>query len=249
VAALRHLDDYMTLDHRAKTSLSLLQLTGANRTLEADARYDPYTINSRRATNCQTLQRSSDLTRDALNVLYGDVVTPDRFREWKRSEVSSVALLDNYAVGEIHRVKSLGRPDTTTLSEGFAFEASQEQWVQTQTVPGTIKFERFPIPRRVSWWDGKSDDERWRVAFLLGGLVAGQTVDPEYNLYTHILPSLQRSVQWSNPGGEFGVATTGYRTIDPPAAHFVKNPGIVHVSFEVVLRPFWSFDRDGVGQP
>jgi hypothetical protein len=194
------------------------------------------------------MPHSMDSARQDLNALYADALTPDHFRKW-RSGAAAVAVLNAYAVGEIRWRKSLGRPETMTLSEAFILEASQEQWMQVPSDPGTVKFDRMLTSRHASWWDGKDDDEHWRVAFLVGGLVSGQTVDPANNLYTHIVPSLKGASPWTHPGGSVGISTSGYRIVDPPGAHFVKGTEIVHLAFEVVIRPWWRFDSDGIGNP
>lgn len=188
----------------------------------------------------------TDSVREDLNALYGDGLTPSHFRKWVTSTSAVPLLLSAYAVGEIRWRTSLGRPATLTLSEGFNLEASQEQWMKVASDPGTRKFDRMLLARSASWWDGKADDEYWRVQFLVGCLVTGETTDPGNNLYTHIVPSL-RHVSWTHDGTI--VAMSGYRAINPQGAHFVKGPKMAYLAFEVVTQPWWRFDSDGIGQP
>lgn len=151
-----------------------------------------------------------------------------------------IEALDNYAAGEIFWSKAVGRPETNTLSEGFNLEASQETWLPKAVPPDGIKWERLPLPRNVTWWDGREDEDYWRVNFWVASLERGETTDPRYNLYTYILPTLVRTVRWTYPGGRFGIASQGRKTLEPPGAHFVKRLGVVRPAFEVVIKAWWN---------
>jgi hypothetical protein len=150
---------------------------------------------------------------------------------------------DNYADGEIFWSKAIGRPETATLSEGFKLEAFQEIWFYKIPVlpDDPDPFERKPWPRTITWWDGQDDDEYWRIEYLAGDLVVGKhPTNPEFDLYTHIHPTLIRTVPWTYPGGRFGIASNGSKELEPPGAHFVKTVGVVRPKFEVVVKRWWN---------
>jgi hypothetical protein len=188
----------------------------------------------------------NEIAKDSLKVLFSDVVSANRFRQWKTSDSGGAGLFSQYALGEIFWKKAIGRPSTALLRDGFSIDASYEVWVLLP-VEGGAAWERLLTPCIASWWDGKNDNEYWRVPFMVGKIPSGRTLDndPLHSLYTHITPSLQRNVPWTS-GGRFGVGSLGIRTIEPHAAVFVKEEGAVNLSFEVVLKSPFTFDRDGV---
>ena len=180
-----------------------------------------------------------DLARVSVGTLFSDVVSADRFKKWRAGVVVSVAdKLSQYAFGEIFWRKSLGRPNTTKLSEAITIEAWQDEEAHDRPDHWTP----FRGPRYPAWWDGKDDGEYWRVSYMVPNLAEGLSVglpndtEPPHIAYTHIVPQLKLDVPWQIPGSRFGIGNTGLRTLEPPGVAFVKPKTSVHFSFEVVLK-------------
>lgn len=150
------------------------------------------------------------------------------FTQFRRTQV------DGY--GEIFWRKALGRPDTTTLSEGFEIKACYDKWT-TVGAPGSGSGVdiALPTPYGVSWWDGPSDNEYYRIWFIIPNLHDGRANDPKWNSYTHVMPVIRREVRWTVPGGLFGSGSVGVRRLEPQATAFVFGKDPVRLSFEVVL--------------
>jgi hypothetical protein len=179
-----------------------------------------------------------DLVRESANRLIGGVVSADRFRKWRANLDHGVAsTLNRYAFGEIFWRKGLGRPNTVHLSDGFVIDAWHEQMVLVGSIGGPAHWQPLRVPYTPSWWDGKDDDEHWRVTYMIPDLLRGETADglTEHFEHTHIAPRLKREVPWTIPGGRFGIGHAGLRTLAPPAVVFVKKEASAHFSFEVVL--------------
>ena len=177
-----------------------------------------------------------DFVSDSLNVLYSDVVSSNRFRNWKATDPSAAGIFSEYALGEIFWKKSIGRPRSVPLRDGFTIAASHEMWLLNSVNGAPPTWERKNQPCASSWWDGKDDSDYWRVPFLIGRIPSGRTNDnnPQHFLYTHIVPSLDRSIAWSMPGGVAGIGALGFQDPSPTSAHFIKEEGAVHLSFEVL---------------
>ena len=132
------------------------------------------------------------VARDSLKVLFSDIVSANRFRKWKASTEGGAGLFSQYALGEIFWKKSIGRPKTVLLRDGFSIDASHEIW-ELVPVGSAAAWERLLAPCAASWWDGKDDNDYWRVPFMIGKIPSGRTLDndPLHFLYAHIVPSLQ----------------------------------------------------------
>ena len=175
----------------------------------------------------------------AVGKLFSGALSSNCFEKWRAGLIGDLAeILDRYAFGEIFWRKALGRPHTPSLSEGFEIEAWHDEWVLVGTPGGAAHWQVLQAPYSPSWWDGQSDDEYWRVSFLVPNLVQGHSIDGEHDEHTHVVPSIRRAVWWTCHGGPFGVAAAGMRKLEPPAAIFVKGEGGVHLSFEVVVSLF-----------
>jgi len=178
-----------------------------------------------------------DLAR--FSTLFSDVVSPNRFKKWKAEIVRDVGHnLSRYAFGEIFWKKSLGRPNTATLSEGFAVEAWRDEMHLVGDVGGSGRWELLRVPCFPSWWDGKDDGKYWRVPYMVPNLTEGASNDglPEHSTYTYIVPHLKPGTAWAIPGGRFGIGSAGLRAVEPPRVAFIKKKGPVYFPFEVVLK-------------
>ena len=183
------------------------------------------------------MPRFDDLAR--LNMLFSDVVSANRFKKWKAEIVRNTGTnLFQYAFGQIFWKKSLGRPNTATLSEGLEVEAWRVEMHLVGDVGGAAQWKPIRVPCSPSWWDGKDDGKYWRVPYMVPNLTEGASNDglPEHSTYTHIVPHLKQSTAWTIPGGRFGIGSAGLRAFEPPGVAFIKNKGPVYFAFEVVLR-------------
>jgi hypothetical protein len=180
---------------------------------------------------------------DSVKELFADVVSAERFIDWKRTFPSAADFLRDYVLGEIFWRKAIGRPTSAMLRDGVHLDASHEIWLLVP-VDGQPTWERINLPVAASWWDGNDDEEYWRVPFLVGPVESGITnnPDPENFLFTHIVPSLNPAVRWTRPLG----AIPGVKSFKPASAVFVKPEGAVSISFEIVVTPFVFFDEGGV---
>ena len=142
------------------------------------------------------MSKYDDIATDGLRALLSDVVSADRFRHWKTTDASGAGFFSEHAFGEIFWEKSIGRPSTVSLRDGFTIDASREEWVLVPVNGAAVTWKRLELPCAASWWDGKDDSDYWRVPFMIGKIPSGRTHDnrPEHFLHTHIVPSLNRSV-------------------------------------------------------
>ena len=166
-----------------------------------------------------------DLARKAVGTLFSDVVSADRFKKWRVGLVPGVAdTLSQYAYGEIFWKKSLGRPNTTKLSETVTVEAWRDEKLLVGDIGGAAHWITIRVPYYPSWWDGKDDGKYWRVSYMVPNLTVGLSVDglTEHSTYTYIVPKLKLDIPWKIPGGRFGIGNTGLRTLEPPGVAFVK---------------------------
>ena len=178
-----------------------------------------------------------DLAR--LNTLFSDVVSANRFKKWKAEIVRDTGTnLSQYAFGQIFWKKSLGRPNTATLSEGIVVEAWRDEMHLVGAIGGAAHWEVLRVPCVPSWWDGKDDGKYWRVPYMVPNLTEGASNDglPEHSTYTHIVPHLKPSTAWTVPGGRFGIGSAGLRAFEPPGVAFIKQKGPVYFPFEIVLK-------------
>ena len=185
------------------------------------------------------MPKFEDVARRSVNTLFSDIVSADRFTKWRAGiEVGVVDKLSQYAFGEIFWKKSLGRPNTPTLSEGVTVESWRVEMVLVGDIAGAARWQPLRVPYSPSWWDGKSDGEYWRVSYMVPNLTVGVTADglPEHFENTYIVPQLKRDIPWKIPGGRFGIGSLGLRALEPPGVTFVKREESVRFSFEVVLK-------------
>lgn len=179
------------------------------------------------------------LARESVGTLFSDVVSADRFRKWRVGVVEGVAnTLSQYAFREIFWKKSLGRPNTTKLSEAVTVEAWRDEMVLVGDIGGAAHWQPIHVPYHPSWWDGKDDGEYWRVSYMVPNLTVGLSADglAEHSTYTYIVPQLKRGIPWKIPSGRFGIQNIRLRSLEPPGVAFVKKEESVHFSFEVVLK-------------
>ena len=109
------------------------------------------------------------------------------------------------------------------------------------------------LPNLPSWRDGKSDDQYWRVSYMIPHIPDGHHKDllfGPWDEFTFITPELVKGVSWSAPpGGRFGIGGFGLRVIEPDSVVFVKEEGVKYISFEVVTRLPLVFAKSGVAKP
>jgi hypothetical protein len=190
------------------------------------------------------------VAHEKLQSLVSVDVTKSRFRHWRTSERALADLFEQYAFGEIFWRKSLGRPHTPSLSEGFLIESTEEQWVQDFTKLKGVR--QINAPKIPTWRDAPDNAEYWRISFMIPGLVDGRVKDGSLNdNHTIVVPLLHKDVWWTAPGAssEPVPVLTALRVFDPPYAVFVMGKGPIHLSFEVVSSLVTKFDHDGVVKP
>lgn len=180
-----------------------------------------------------------DAARESLNGLISGVLSTDRFAKWKASVSPDVArVLNSYVFGEIFWRKTLGRPTSAKLADAFEIETWRDQIVLVGDIGGSAHWLPLHVPYFSSLWDGKDDDEYWRVSFMVPNVPSaaphdGHLEDAEH---TYITPQFNRQVAWKIPGGRYGIGNSGLRIFEPPGVAFVKTQAPAHFSFEVVLR-------------
>ncbi|MDQ3010440.1 MAG: hypothetical protein M3X11_07025, partial [Acidobacteriota bacterium] len=127
-----------------------------------------------------------DLARESVGTLFSDVVSAARFKKWRVAIVAGVAdTLSQYAFGEIFWKKSLGRPNTTKLSEAVTVEAWRDEKLLVGDVGGAAHWKTIRMPYYPSWWDGKDDGRYWRVFYMVPNLQVGVPVDGRAELFTY----------------------------------------------------------------
>ena len=181
-----------------------------------------------------------ELALESVSTLFSEVLSPNRFKKWRARVVPDVAaLLSQYAFGEIFWKKSLGRPNTTKLSEAVTVEAWEVEERLVGSPGGAARWETLRRPYFPSWWDGKDDGRYWRVSYMVPNLSEGETVDgrPEHFKHTYIVPHLKPDISWNIPSGRISAGNTGFRTLEPPRVVFVKLKKSAHFSFEIVRKP------------
>ena len=181
-----------------------------------------------------------EVALESVRTLFSEVLSPNRFKKWRaRVAPDAAALLSQYAFGEIFWKKSLGRPNTTKLSEAVTVEAWQDEEALVGDIGGGAHWVTFRNPRFPSWWDGKDDGRYWRVSYMVPNLSVQVTVDglPTHFRHTYIVPHLKPDTSWNIPSGKSVIANTGFRTLEPPRVVFVKTEKSAHFSFEVVRKP------------
>ena len=104
-----------------------------------------------------------DLALESVGTLFSDVVSADRFKKWRVGVVPGVAdTLSQYGFGEIFWKRSLGRPNTTKLSEAVTVKAWRDEKFLVGAIGGAAHWETIRAFDYPSWWDGKDDGEYWR---------------------------------------------------------------------------------------
>jgi hypothetical protein len=177
------------------------------------------------------------LVVESFKALFSDVVSHDRFEQWKEDYQQIAAVFDDYLFGEIFWRKAMGRPKTAKVSEGFLIQS----WRNTKILapkPSGLGTIWIKIPHSPIWWDGKDDAEYWRVPYLISAIPFGHRKDlvfGDFDEATFVVPGFS-DVPWEVPGGEFGIGHLGMRVFEPREAVFVKEKGSAHFSFEVVSR-------------
>lgn len=170
-----------------------------------------------------------DVSADSLGQLLDGVLSADRFKKWRASIVGgSAKILGRYAFGEIFWKKALGRPNTANLSDGFEIDAKHFEVFSNYAPGGVVYPVSFDLPYFASWWDGKDDDDHWRISFMVPNMIAGEP--------TQITPRLKTRIAWLVPGGRLGIRPGEFRTRNPHFAAFVKKEGPVYFQFEVILK-------------
>ena len=129
--------------------------------------------------------------------------------------------------------KALGRPDAATLSQGFLLQAWQEEIVMIGAPgSGEVRLITIRAPLSPSFWDGPSDDENWRISYLIRNLRQASSDER-----TFIVPALKEDVAWDIPRGRLGIGGVGLRALKPSQVVFIKGEGPVYFSFEAALSP------------
>lgn len=150
------------------------------------------------------------------------------FTKWKRGIGVNVDVLNRFAFGVIEWEKALGRPTTATLADGFTVEAWRWDEVMEYTPQGVV-FRKLRFPYSVSQWDGKDNSNKWRVYFIVNGLVS----DREH----YVEARFSSGSAWT-PSNKYSIVTSGFRAIEPPIIGFKRWDAIALPKFEVVLKGF-----------
>ncbi|MFL6846729.1 MAG: hypothetical protein ACJ8ER_17830 [Allosphingosinicella sp.] len=195
------------------------------------------------------MPKDEDVAQLALKHLFDGVLSPERFSSWKAELGGTIETLRTYAFGEIFWRKSIGRPHTPALADGFTIEAMTDESIFVVDADGSSHWQPWQLHYQPSWWDGKDDDEFWRVGFIVPDIQDGRAVDGIHNRSTAVLPRLLNDVWWIGPEGAPDIVTSLQRMIVGDWAVFVKGDTSVHLSFEVMVKSLTVFDSRGLQRP
>jgi hypothetical protein len=164
----------------------------------------------------------------SLNKLLDDrqPLTAERLAKWRKNALVSSDLFSSCVFGVIEWDKALGRPTTATLAAGFQIEAGRWDEVMVYTPMGVV-FHKLKFLYSVSSWDGKDDDEKWRVYFIIDGLRSG---------YEHFVEVRFNPQSGWTAENKFSVVTAGFRVIQPNVIGFIWKDATLLPKFEVVLK-------------
>jgi hypothetical protein len=119
-------------------------------------------------------------------------------------------------IGAIRWCKTLGRPDTPALSDGFNIDALT--FISIDRGPA-LPPQVTPKELTVSAWDGPHDDKDWIVLFTLGGILRG--------FPTRITPRF-KNVPWGGIGQIYK-----FRVFEPPFVDVEKPDDLGKARFTI----------------
>lgn len=135
---------------------------------------------------------------------------------------------DEFVLGSIDWDKSLGRPLTPEMADGFDIEVTYETIVGIgDAMGGPERPEPIRTPSGIlAKWDGGSEDGRYHVHFV---------ASPIKREVTHSLEVKLAGADWS----AITLPGTWLRSIQPPVRVFTKDISPVWAEpFEVIASPF-----------
>lgn len=186
-----------------------------------------------RETFDEVQEAEDDAVERALNELntlldHRQPPTAEQLAEWRRSAAVSADIFSCLAFGIIEWDKAIGRPNTVTLASGF--EISAGRWdVFTVYTPSGLDFVQLLVPYHVSSWDGRDDDEKWRVYFITNCLPANKK---------HFVEVRFNSQSGWTPAQKYSAIRGGFRAIEPSIVWFKIEDVVGLPKFEVVLKGF-----------
>jgi hypothetical protein len=198
---------------------------------DSDARY------LTRLTREEVAMTTREIAVATLGPLFSTALSAERFAEWKVENRGIVEVFDECILGEIYWHKTLRRPKTATLSEGFILLV----WIETHVplhpngTDGTLVTLNRPPPVRL--FAAKDDADFWRVAYVVSDVPPGHHGEsppcPAYDDPTHIVPVFAK-VQWDVPLPPHSGDYLGFRNFVPYEISLVKELGAAHQSIQVV---------------
>lgn len=155
---------------------------------------------------------------------FSDLVKGPRTPE----QVASLGTSQNFLGGSIIWDRSIGRPRSEVMADGFTITASFETIIRTGDPagggPAIEKPVRTPLPVTAKW-DAR-DDAGHRVTFVFSGLDLGRTYTVNVELAGH--------TEWD---GE--LKGTWLREVKPSERSFTKEvPPVWLDPFTITVRPF-----------
>lgn len=170
-----------------------------------------------------------DIARESLGVLVSEAITKKRFSRWKTSLAAEAGqTLGKYCFGEIFWRKRMGKPTSAALSDAFSLECWREEIVLVGNIGGPARETPIRAPYFRSLWDGKDDEDHWRVLFMIPNLAQDTT---------YLVPHFNRDVPWTGSNIPLGFELVGPKVFEPTGVVFEKDGSAAHFSFEVVRRP------------
>jgi hypothetical protein len=161
----------------------------------------------------------------------GGVFTDERLREWAGDSAERREFLADKILGTISWEKSLGRPASTDLYEGFVVEHAYLHVEIDQGPEGPVRQESWRQLDPPALWDGAEDAERYYVGFF--DFVTGSFKETI-------------AVRLADRGWEGGTPFSGTRRVDPPDLEVGKPSGRpVLLSFAVIAKPHFEPQRSG----
>lgn len=156
----------------------------------------------------------------ALENLFEERLTKESYKVWTNSfaSIDVYNVFSNVSFGTIEWLRELGKPSTSTMAEGFDVQFWMYQEVGYWTPEGyrTIWL-HTPVP--VSTWDGQSDENFFRVNYLVTGLAVGR-------IY-------YSSVQFANGRADWPSPSSRFLTITPAPFFFEKSKEMLLTKYVV----------------